>query len=127
MGVYVFSHDVLLDMLDRDSATDFGREVIPRSLDRYRVKSYLFERYWADVGTIDSFYEANIMLTRADAPFTFNDIRRPIYTQPHYLPGARFADCVVREAIIAEGCTLERCSVEHSDRWHPGNKHQGWR
>jgi glucose-1-phosphate adenylyltransferase len=114
MGVYVFSHDVLLEMLDSDSATDFGREAIPRALDRYRVNSYLFEGYWADVGTIDSFYAANIMLTRTDAPFTFNDPRRPIYTQPHFLPGARLADCVAREAIIAEGCSLERCIVEQS-------------
>jgi glucose-1-phosphate adenylyltransferase len=114
MGVYVFSCDVLLKMLDEDTATDFGREVIPRALDRYRVKSYLFPGYWVDVGTIGSFYAANIMLTQKDAPFTFHDPRRPIYTQPHFLPGARLADCVVREAIIAEGCSLERCTVEQS-------------
>jgi glucose-1-phosphate adenylyltransferase len=114
MGIYVFSRDVLLEMLHADSATDFGREVIPRALDRYRVKSYLFHGYWADVGTVDSFYAANIMLTQADAPFTFYDPRRPIYTQPHFLPGARLGDCVAREAIIAEGCFLERCIVEKS-------------
>ena len=114
MGVYVFSRDVLLEMLRADSATDFGREVIPRSLDRYRVKSHVFQGYWADVGTVDSFYAANIMLTQADAPFTFYDPRRPIYMQPHYLPGARLVDCVAREAIIAEGCSLERCTVEQS-------------
>ena len=114
MGVYVFSRAVLLKMLEADSATDFGREVIPRSLARYRVKSYLFEGYWADVGTIDSFYAANIMLTQKDAPFTFYDPRQPIYTQPHYLPGARLADCAARETIIAEGCSLERCVVEQS-------------
>ena len=114
MGVYVFSRDVLLDTLQADSATDFGREVIPRALDRYRVKSHIFHGYWADVGTVDSFYAANIMLTRADAPFTFYDPLRPIYMQPHFLPGARLADCVAREAIIAEGCSLERCIVEQS-------------
>ena len=114
MGVYVFSRHVLLEMLEADSVTDFGREAIPRSLDRYRVKSYLFEGYWADVGTIDSFYAANIMLTQTNPPFTFYDPRRPIYTTPHYLPGARLGDCVAREAIIAEGCSLERCTVEQS-------------
>lgn len=114
MGVYVFSRDALHKMLDTDSATDFGREIIPRALDRYRVNSYLFQGYWADVGTIDSFYAANIMLTQANAPFALNDPRRPIYTQPHFLPGAKLADCVVREAIIAEGCTLEQCVVEQS-------------
>ena len=114
MGVYVFSPDVLLEMLDTDSATDFGREVIPRALDRYRVNSYLFQGYWADVGTIDSFYAANIMLTQTNAPFTFNDPRRPIYTQPQFMPGAKLADCVAREAIIAEGCYLERCILDQS-------------
>jgi glucose-1-phosphate adenylyltransferase len=114
MGVYVFSRDVLLEMLHGDSATDFGREVIPRALDRYRVKSHVFHGYWADVGTVDSFYAANIMLTQKDPPFTFYDPRYPIYTQPHFLPGARLADCVAREAIIAEGCSLERCTVEQS-------------
>jgi glucose-1-phosphate adenylyltransferase len=101
-------------MLDCNSATDFGREVIPRALDQYRVNSYLFQGYWADVGTIDSFYAANIMLTKTDALFTLDDPRRPIYTQPHFLPSARLADCVAREAIIAEGCSLERCTVEQS-------------
>ena len=114
MGIYVFSRDVLLEMLRADFAADFGREVIPRSLDRYRVKSYLFHGYWADVGTVDSFYGANIMLTRPDAPFTFYDPRRPIYTHPRFLPGARLADCGAREAIIAEGCFLDRCVVEQS-------------
>jgi glucose-1-phosphate adenylyltransferase len=114
MGIYVFSRDVLLEMLHADSATDFGREVIPRALDRYRVKSHLFHGYWADVGTVDSFYEANIMLTQTDPPFTFNDPSRPIYTLPNFLPGARLVDCEVREAIIAAGCSLERCIVEQS-------------
>ena len=114
MGVYVFSRDVLLDMLHGDAATDFGREVIPRALERYRVSSHVFDGYWADVGTVDSFYDANIMLTQASAPFTFYDPRRPIYTHPRFLAGARLVDCVAREAIIAEGCFLDRCIVEQS-------------
>lgn len=114
MGVYVFSRKVLFDMLQRDSATDFGREVIPKALDHYRVKSYMFHGYWADVGTIDSFYEVNIMLTQARAPFTFYDSRHPFYTHPRFLPGAKLTDCVAREAIITEGCSLDRCTVEQS-------------
>jgi glucose-1-phosphate adenylyltransferase len=114
MGVYVFSRDVLLDLLHGDAATDFGREVIPRALERYRVSSHVFHGYWADVGTVDSFYDANIMLTQASAPFTFYDPRRPIYTHPRFLAGARLVDCVAREAIIAEGCFLDRCTVEQS-------------
>jgi glucose-1-phosphate adenylyltransferase len=114
MGIYLFSHDVLLKMLHEDSATDFGREVIPRALKRYRVKSHAFRGYWADDGTVDSFYAANIMLTQTDAPFTFYHSRRPIYTQPRFLPGAKLANCVAHDAIIAEGCFLDWCTVEQS-------------
>jgi glucose-1-phosphate adenylyltransferase len=114
MGVYVFSRDVLFDVLQRGDATDFGREVIPSSLDTYRVSSYLFRGYWADVGTVASFYEANIMLTQPGAPFRFYDPRRPIYTHPRFLPGARFGDCTVRDTIIAEGCFLDGATVERS-------------
>ena len=115
MGIYVFSRDVLLDVLDRDSsATDFGREIIPAALGTYRVNAYLFRGYWADVGTVDSFYDANIMLTRPGAPFKFYDPRRPIYTHPRFLPGALLSDCTVRHAIIDKGCYLERSIVEES-------------
>jgi glucose-1-phosphate adenylyltransferase len=114
MGIYVFSRDVLLDVLARDSATDFGREIIPCALGKYRVNSYLFRGYWADVGTVASFYDANILLTRPGARFKFYDPRRPIYTHPRFLPGARFSDCAVRDAIVAEGCYLDRCTIDQS-------------
>ena len=114
MGIYVFSRDVLIETLRADPATDFGREVIPRALGRYRVKSYLFDGYWADVGTVDSFYAANLMLTQPGAPFTFYDPHCPIFRQPHFLPGSRLSDCAARDVIVAEGCSLERCAVQQS-------------
>jgi glucose-1-phosphate adenylyltransferase len=114
MGVYVFSRDVLLDMLAANDAKDFGREVIPSALEKYQVNAYLFRGYWADVGTVDSFYDANIMLTKAGAPFNFYDPHRPIYTHARFLPGSRLSDCHVRDVIIAEGCYLDRCSVVDS-------------
>jgi glucose-1-phosphate adenylyltransferase len=114
MGVYVFSRDVLLEVLAADRAKDFGREVIPAALDRYSVSAYLFRGFWADVGTVESFYEANIMLTQPGAPFKFYDANRPIYTHPRFLPGSRFADCNIQEAIVADGCYLDRCAIEHS-------------
>jgi glucose-1-phosphate adenylyltransferase len=114
MGIYVFSRDVLLDVLAADNAKDFGREVIPSALHKYRVNAYLFRNYWADVGTVESFYEANVMLTRTDAPFTFYEAQRPIYTHPRFLPGSHLSRCTVRDAIVAEGCHLEACSIEDS-------------
>ena len=114
MGIYVFSRDVLLETIAQDGATDFGRQIIPHALGRHRVNSYLFRGYWADVGTIDAFYDANIMLTRSGTPFKFYDSRSPIYTHPRFLPGALLADCTVRDGIIADGCYIERCLIEQS-------------
>jgi glucose-1-phosphate adenylyltransferase len=114
MGVYVFSRDVLLDVIEQEDAADFGRQIIPAALGRYRVNAHLFRGYWADVGTVASFYEANIMLTRPGAPFKFYDPRCPIYTHARFLPGARLTDCIARDAIVAEGCSLDRSTVEQS-------------
>jgi glucose-1-phosphate adenylyltransferase len=114
MGVYVFSREVLLDTLAGSAMKDFGREVIPAALNQYRVNAFLFRNYWADVGTVESFYDANIMLTRPHAPFSFYDTHRPIYTHPRFLPGSRLLDSTVRQAIVAEGCYFDRSTVEHS-------------
>ena len=114
MGVYVFSRDVLLEAIEQEGATDFGRQIIPAALGRYRVHAHLFRGYWADVGTVGSFYDANIMLTKPGAPFKFYDPRCPIYTHPRFLPGARLSDCTARDAIIAEGCYLDQVTIEQS-------------
>ena len=111
MGVYVFSRRVLLEMLEREAGMDFGRELIPNALSRYTVRPYLYHGYWADVGTIESFYDANVMLGRPSAPFRFWDPKRPIYTHLRHLPGSRLTDCHVTDSIVADGCFLDRCRV----------------
>ena len=114
MGIYVFSRDVLLDMLEREPGHDFGRELIPNALNKHRVKPYLYRGYWADVGTIESFYEANVMLGRPAAPFRFWNPSHPIYTHQRHLPGARLTDCKVRTSIVTDGCYLDRCEIDES-------------
>jgi glucose-1-phosphate adenylyltransferase len=114
MGVYLFSRDVLLEAIEQENAADFGRQIIPAALGRYKVNAYLFRGFWADVGTVASFYEANLMLTKPGAPFKFYDPRRPIYTHARFLPGARLSDCTARDAIIAEGCYVDRATIEAS-------------
>jgi glucose-1-phosphate adenylyltransferase len=114
MGIYVFSRDILLDMLEREPGLDFGRELIPHALTKYTVKPYLYRGYWADVGTIESFYEANVMLGRSLAPFRFWDPRCPIYTHQRHLPGSRLTDCHVRDSIVTDGCYLDRCEIDES-------------
>jgi glucose-1-phosphate adenylyltransferase len=114
MGVYVFSREVLLEILENESGIDFGRELIPGALQKYRVSPYLYRGYWADVGTIESFYDANVMLGRPAAPFRFWDPRHPIYTHLRHLPGSRLTDCHVRDSLISDGCFLDRCRIEDS-------------
>jgi glucose-1-phosphate adenylyltransferase len=114
MGVYVFTRRVLLDMLEHEPGHDFGRSLIPNALGRYKVKAYLFRGYWADVGTIESFYDANVMLGRLDSPFHFWDRERPIYTHLRHLPGSLMPEARVRDSLVSEGCYLAGCDVDGS-------------
>jgi glucose-1-phosphate adenylyltransferase len=113
MGIYVFSRDVLLDILERPGI-DFGKEIIPAALGALNVQSFLYRGYWADVGTIDAFYDANIQLTQRGAPFNFFHATRPIYTHPRFLPATRTYDTHVDTSIVAEGCYLDRCEIRDS-------------
>jgi glucose-1-phosphate adenylyltransferase len=114
MGVYVFSRDVLLEILNRDAAKDFGREIIPGALERYSVQSFVFPGYWADVGTVESFFEANILLTQSGAPVIFNDPFQPIYTEPRFLPASNVNECTLRDVIIGDGCSIGGSIIERS-------------
>jgi glucose-1-phosphate adenylyltransferase len=113
MGIYVFSRDVLLDILQRPGI-DFGKEIIPSALGSQNVHAFLYRGYWADVGTIQAFYDANIQLTQRGAPFNFFDPRRPIYTHPRFLPATRAYGCRVDASIVAEGCYLDECEISES-------------
>ena len=113
MGIYVFSRDVLLETLEQPGI-DFGKEIIPKALANYRVHPYIYRGYWADVGTIDAFYDANVQLTGRSAPFNFFHPRFPIYTHPRFLPGTRAHGCRVDASIVAEGCFLDQCEISDS-------------
>ena len=113
MGIYVFSRDVLLDIVKRPGI-DFGKEIIPAALGSLNVDAYLYRGYWADVGTIEAFYDANIQLTQRGAPFNFFHPHRPIYTHPRFLPATRTYDCRIDASIIAEGCYLDTCEIRDS-------------
>lgn len=114
MGIYVFSREVLYDVLARDRAVDFGREIIPHALGTHRVNAYLFRGFWADVGTVNAFYDVNLMLARRGTPFSFFHPRRPIYTHPRFLPAARVHNCRLDEALVAEGAYLDSCEIQSS-------------
>ena len=113
MGIYVFSREVLLEILEQPGV-DFGKEIIPKALGNHLVNPYVFRGYWADVGTIDAFYQANIQLTHRDAPFNFFHPQRPIYTHPRFLPGTRVYQCHIEASIVAEGGYLDQCEIRDS-------------
>ncbi len=116
MGIYVFKKQVLLDLLRKYSEqTDFGKEIIPAAAKNHNVQAYLFKGYWEDIGTIESFYEANLALTQQpQPPFSFYDESAPIYTRSRYLPPTKFLDCQVTESMIGEGCIIKECRINHS-------------
>jgi glucose-1-phosphate adenylyltransferase len=113
MGIYLFTREVLIETLQQPGV-DFGKEIIPKALTAYRVHPYVFKGYWADVGTIQAFYDANIQLTQRGTPFSFFHPRRPIYTHPRFLPGTRLYNCTLDASIIAEGCHLDFCDIQES-------------
>jgi len=113
MGIYVFSRDALFETLEQPGI-DFGREIIPQALHTRQVHPYIFRGYWADVGTIEAFYDANIQLTRRGAAFNFFHPRWPIYTHPRFLPGTRAYNCRIDSSIVAEGCYLDHCEIRDS-------------
>jgi glucose-1-phosphate adenylyltransferase len=121
MGIYVFKKDVLIDLLEKyPDSTDFGKEIIPNSIlgsggPTLKLQAYLFNDYWEDIGTIKSFYDSNLALTRQPQPaFSFYDEKFPIYTRSRFLPPTKFLDCQVTESMIGEGCILKRCEIIHS-------------
>ena len=116
MGIYVFSRDTLFDLLNKfPNYTDFGKDIIPESLLRGdNLKSYVFDDYWEDIGTIGAFFESNLALTRQPKPpFSFYDEKFPIYTRPRYLPPSKLVDVQITDSIVCEGTILKSCSVLH--------------
>ena len=116
MGIYVFSRKALFDLLnDHPTYKDFGKEVIPEALSTgMSLKSYVFDDYWEDIGTIGAFYEANLALTQQPKPpFSFYDEDFPIYTRPRYLPPSKVGDSQIIDSIIGEGSIIKSCSVNH--------------
>ncbi|MCX5734792.1 MAG: glucose-1-phosphate adenylyltransferase [candidate division NC10 bacterium] len=113
MGIYLFNREILFELLDNDFA-DFGKHIIPRAIQTHRVFSHLFQGYWEDIGTIRSFYEANLDLTSELPRFNFFDMSAPIFTRPRFLPASKINGASIDHAIISEGCIISHCHVSNS-------------
>lgn len=114
MGIYMFKTEVLVDLLENSTDADFGGEVIPAAIHTHYVMGFEFDGYWEDIGTIRSFYETNLALTRPNSPFSFHDPERPIYTRPRYLPGSFVEGSSVHNVLLAEGCRISHAEISDS-------------
>lgn len=113
MGIYIFNRDILLQLLDNDKP-DFGKNIIPEAIQSHRVVSYIYQGYWEDIGTIRSYFEANLNCTTELPAFDFFDMQAPIFTRPRFLPGSKINGAEIDHAIIADGCIINHCHIEHS-------------
>jgi glucose-1-phosphate adenylyltransferase len=114
MGIYIFRPEVLSELLVGSSTVDFGREVIPQSLDQYRVYAYPYEGYWTDIGTIPSFHQANLDLTLPLPPLNLYDPELRIFTHPRFLPGTKVNQCFIQCSLLSEGSILSGSRVTDS-------------
>jgi len=112
MGIYVFSKGIMKKLLEENKGLDFGKEIIPDAIDRFKVLSYQFEGYWTDIGTISSFFEANIDLTD-DIP-AFNLFDEAIYTRARMLPPSKVSGTTLNNTVVADGCILIGDKIERS-------------
>ena len=113
MGIYVFKREVLKECLDNDFP-DFGKNIIPAAIERYKVQAYIFQGYWEDIGTISAFFKANLNLGDPDPKFNFNEPGAPVYAHPRFLPASIVRSSQIDRSLIADGCTIEKSTIEHS-------------
>jgi glucose-1-phosphate adenylyltransferase len=115
MGIYVFNYERMVALLREDESwVDFGKEIIPDAIKKYNVQAHLFTNYWEDIGTIRSFYEANLDLASPLPKFNFFNAEAPIYTRSRYLPPSKVHNCNIDNSMVSEGCILNGITAKRS-------------
>ncbi len=114
MGIYMFKTKVLVNLLTTTTDDDFGGEVIPSAIKSHDVFGFDFNGYWEDIGTIRSFYETNLALSRSDSPFNLHDPARPIYTRPRHLPSSIIDGATLNNVLLSDGCHIGHATIRDS-------------
>jgi len=114
MGIYVFNTEVLKKLLCDNTETDFGKHIIPGAIRTHKVCSYIFEDYWEDIGTIRSFWAANLALTDPLPGFSFYEANTPIFTHMRYLPPSKINQCDLSRCLLTEGCIITGKRIDHA-------------
>jgi glucose-1-phosphate adenylyltransferase len=113
MGIYVFNRDLVRELLD-NPLPDFGKHIIPNAIKQHPVYSYVYQGYWEDIGTIRSFFEANLDLVTALPRFNFFDMSAPIFSRPRFLPGSKINGAQIDHALVTDGCIINGAKISHS-------------
>lgn len=114
MGIYVFNKNLLKKMFAEDPGDDFGKDLIPNAISKgYKTLSYQYEGYWTDIGTIGSFFEANMDLTNEVPKFNMFS-SSPIYTRPRMLPPSKINGSFVNKAVFGDGSIIMADKIEHT-------------
>ncbi len=113
MGIYIFDAALLEEGLANE-LNDFGKEIIPSILGSEPVNAFIFDGYWEDIGTIASFYEANIDLCSINPQFNFYDMEKPIYTHMRNLPASKINFSNINMSLTADGCIITNASIVKS-------------
>lgn len=114
MGIYLFKRQALINLLLQDPREDFGKHLIPTKVAEGNTAAYIFQGYWEDIGTIESFYKANLALTQDRPLFDCYNEAKCIYTSPTNLAGAKICGTMVKNSIICEGAIVEADEITHS-------------
>ena len=113
MGIYVFNRSMIQQLLD-NPLSDFGKHIIPRAINTHRICSSVFEGYWEDIGTIRSFFEANLDLVSELPRFNFFDMNAPIFSRPRYLPGSKINGAQIEHAVVTDGCIINSAKIKNT-------------
>jgi glucose-1-phosphate adenylyltransferase len=113
MGIYIFNRELIRNLLD-NPLTDFGKHIIPQAIHTSRVFSYVFQGYWEDIGTIRSFFEANLDLVSELPRFNFFDMNAPIFSRPRFLPGSKINGAQIDHALVADGCIINHARITNT-------------
>lgn len=114
MGIYVFKRQVLIDLLQNDTREDFGKHLIPTKVRQGNVAAYVHNGYWEDIGTIGSYFKANIGLTAENPEFNCHEKNKHIFFRQHYLTAPKIMNSIVTNSIICDGCMVEAAEVTNS-------------
>jgi glucose-1-phosphate adenylyltransferase len=115
MGIYIFNRQVLEDVFNESpNDHDFGKQIIPAAIESHKVVSYPFTGYWSDIGTIRSFFDANLMLASRFPEFDMYDPVSPLYTNARMLPPAKIQSSYIQDSLIAEASIIINSQVSNS-------------